>query len=162
MAPRGKKRASDAEAADSTATKRKKVTWRLHLPGASKAPVAADAATHFAASCEQEEEQVDDFVPVDHGRDESYLVQELRQASDRAGACGVVSDGALVQSWVERLVSCLGTAVHTVVAASNYNSAVFDSGGISNELRQTVETHGSDGVHPTLTSFLPLLFPLLF
>ena len=46
----------------------------------------------------------------------TYLVQELRQASDRAAASGVMDDGALVQSWVAGLVARLTASVHTLVA----------------------------------------------
>ena len=118
--------------------KEPKVTWRLHLPGVSNPPVAEDAGTDFAASCQQEEEQEDDFVAMDPGREDSYLVQELREASAHAAECGVMDDGALVQSWVDGLVSRLTSAIHSVVAASNYSAGAFDPGGISSELRQTV------------------------
>ena len=62
-----RKRASDGpsqaeEPNSSTATRIRKVTWRLHFPGASNPPVASAAGTDFAASGLASHEQEDDFA----------------------------------------------------------------------------------------------------
>ena len=150
------------EPASSAATTKKKVTWRLHLPGAPIPPSAQPAGTDFAASCQQADEQQDDFCAVEPGREDSFLVQELRAAHAHAADSGVVDGGALVEAWVEGLVSRLTSAVQAVVAASNYNVGLFDTGGVSTELRQTVEAHGSDGVHSHTHLSPPPLLSSLF